>query len=432
MSRIRRVWGRELLDSRGNPTVEAEVALESGAVGSALSPSGASTGAHEAVERRDGDARRYLGKGVLLAVNAIATEIQDALRGVDARDQEKVDQSLIELDGTKNKSRLGANATLAVSLAAARAAASDAKLPLFRYLGGAAAGLMPVPMMNLLNGGAHAPNSLTIQEFMVAPVGAASFSEGLRMGVEVYHALGRRLRARGLSTAVGDEGGFAPDLASDEQALELLVEGIALAGYEPGSDLALAIDAAASEFYELGVYRLPGAGAGAKSREGKLNPGTDEMIDYWEELARRFPLFSLEDGLDEDDWAGWRAMSRRIGSSMQIVGDDLFATRADRLARGIREKAANAVLIKVNQVGTLTETMRAIKQAKAAGMATIISHRSGETEDSFIADLAVASGTGQIKTGAPCRSDRVAKYNQLLRIEELLGDQAGYLGNRLR
>ena len=417
------VRGREILDSRGNPTVEAEVTLESGHLGRAAVPSGASTGRYEAVELRDGDPGRYVGRGVLNAVRNIATEIRGAVAGRDGSDQRDIDRTMIELDGTPGKGRLGANAVLAVSLAVARAAASEQGLPLYRYLGGEDARTLPVPMMNIVNGGAHASNNVDIQEFMVMPVGADTFAEGLRMGVEVFHALGKVLGQAGKSTAVGDEGGFAPDLGSDTEAAEVVMRAIEAAGYRPGVDVMLSVDAAASELFARGAYTF------RKSAGATL--GTDEMIGFWEAMIARFPLVSLEDPLDEDDWDGWAALTERVGDRCQIVGDDLFATNLARLGRGIRDRAANAILVKVNQIGTLSEAMDAVRAAREAGFGTVISHRSGETEDTFIADLAVATGAGQIKTGAPSRTDRVAKYNQLLRIEEALGARAEYAAGRL-
>ena len=417
------VRGREILDSRGNPTVEAEVTLESGHLGRAAVPSGASTGRYEAVELRDGDPGRYVGRGVLNAVRNIATEIRGAVAGRDGSDQRDIDRTMIELDGTPGKGRLGANAVLAVSLAVARAAASEQGLPLYRYLGGEDARTLPVPMMNIVNGGAHASNNVDIQEFMVVPVGADAFAEGLRMGVEVFHALGKVLEQAGKSTAVGDEGGFAPDLGSDTEAAEVVMRAIEAAGYRPGVDVMLSVDAAASELFARGAYTF------RKSAGATL--GTDEMIGFWEAMIARFPLVSLEDPLDEDDWDGWAALTERVGDRCQIVGDDLFATNLARLGRGIRDRAANAILVKVNQIGTLSEAMDAVRAAREAGFGTVISHRSGETEDTFIADLAVATGAGQIKTGAPSRTDRVAKYNQLLRIEEALGARAEYAAGRL-
>ena len=424
MSAILDVRGREILDSRGNPTVEAEVVLASGHSGRAAVPSGASTGEYEAVELRDGDHGRYLGRGVLNAVGNIGTEILSAVRSRDASDQSDIDRAMIELDGTPGKGRLGANAVLAVSLAVARAAAAEQGLPLYRYLGGDDARTLPVPMMNIVNGGAHASNNVDIQEFMIMPVSAGSFSEGLRMGVEVFHALKKVLTEAGKSTAVGDEGGFAPDLGSDIEAAEVVMRAIEAAGYRPGEDILLSVDAAASELFADGAYTF------RKSSGASL--ATEEMIAFWEEMIARFPLASLEDPLDEDDWPGWAALTARVGDRCQIVGDDLFATNLTRLERGMRERSANAILVKVNQIGTLTESIDAVRAAREAGFGTVISHRSGETEDTFIADLAVATGAGQIKTGAPSRTDRVAKYNQLLRIEERLGARGEYAAERWR
>jgi enolase len=418
LSQIESVHARQILDSRGNPTVEVEVALRSGAHGRAAVPSGASTGEFEATELRDGgDA--WLGKGVTRAVANVNGEIAEAIRGRDVLDQAGLDRALIDLDGTPNKSRLGANAILGVSLAAARAAAAEERQPLWRYLGGEAAHVLPVPMMNVLNGGAHADNSVDFQEFMIVPAGAPSFAEALRMGAEVFHNLKKTLHARGLATAVGDEGGFAPNLESNEAALQALIEGIEAAGYTPGHDVAIALDPATSEIFDDGAYRL--------EHEGRtLSPA--EMAAYWADLSSRYPILSIEDGMDEEDWAGWKALTDRIGDRVQLVGDDLFVTNTERLKRGIDSGVGNSILIKVNQIGTLTETLAAIDMARAAGYTAVMSHRSGETEDTTIADLAVATGCGQIKTGAPSRSDRVAKYNQLLRIEEALGGDAVYPG----
>jgi len=418
MSEIERVHARQILDSRGNPTVEAELALRSGATGRAAVPSGASTGEFEATELRDGgDA--YLGKGVMTAVANVNGEIAYAVCGRDASDQAGLDRALIELDGTPGKSRLGANAILAVSLAAAHAAAAEERQPLWRYLGGEGAHVLPVPMMNVLNGGAHADNAVDFQEFMIVPCGASSFSECLRVGAEVFHHLKRTLHARGLSTAGGDEGGFAPDLDSNEAALQAVIEGIEAAGYTPGDDVAIALDPATSEIHSGGSYEL--------AHEGRtLSP--EEMASYWAELAVKYPIVSIEDGMDEEDWDGWKALTDRIGERVQLVGDDLFVTNTDRLRRGIEAGVANSILIKVNQIGTLTETLDAIALARENGYTAVMSHRSGETEDVTIADLAVATGCGQIKTGAPSRSDRVAKYNQLLRIEEALGADATFPG----
>jgi enolase len=418
MSRIERVHARQILDSRGNPTVEVEIGLRSGAHGHAAVPSGASTGEFEATELRDGG-KAWGGKGVGRAVANVNAEIADAVSGLDAADQRALDDALIALDGTPNKSRLGANAILGVSLAAAHAQAAEEGLALWRYLGGDAAHVLPVPMMNVLNGGAHADNRVDFQEFMIVPCGAPSFSECLRMGAEVFHALKRTLHERGLSTAVGDEGGFAPDLDSNEDALKMLVAGIEAAGYVPGEDVAIALDPAASELYHEGAYVL--------EHEGRtLDAG--ELADYWSDLVERYPIVSIEDGMNEEDWQGWRALTERIGSRVQLVGDDLFVTNTERLARGIELGVANSILLKVNQIGTLSETLQAIAMAREAGYTSVMSHRSGETEDVTIADLAVATSCGQIKTGAPSRSDRVAKYNQLLRIEEQLGPDAQFPG----
>jgi enolase len=418
MAPIERIHGRQILDSRGNPTVEVEVTLASGALGRAAVPSGASTGEFEATELRDGGAA-WGGKGVGRAVANVNGEIAEALAGSDAADQATIDRALIDLDGTPNKSRLGANAVLGVSLAAARASAAEAGESLYRYLGGADAHVLPVPMMNVLNGGAHADNSVDFQEFMVVPDGAATFAEGIRMGAEVFHALKKQLASRGLATAVGDEGGFAPDLESNQAALDLLVEGIAAAGYEPGKDLHIALDPAVSEIYRDGAYVL--------EHEGR-SLTAEELAGYWADMLERYPIVSIEDGMDEEDWEGWRLLTEQVGERCQLVGDDLFVTNSERLRRGISEGVANSILIKVNQIGTLTETLEAISIARDAGYTAVMSHRSGETEDTTIADLAVATGVGQIKTGAPSRSDRVAKYNQLLRIEEELGDAASYPG----
>jgi enolase len=418
MSAIERVHARQILDSRGNPTVEVELALRSGATGRAAVPSGASTGEFEATELRDGGPE-YLGKGVTKAVANVNGEIAAAVAGLDATDQGGLDRRLIELDGTPNKSRLGANAILGVSLAAAHAAAAEESLPLWRYLGGEGAHVLPVPMMNVLNGGAHADNSVDFQEFMVVPAGASSFREGLRMGAEVFHALKKTLHDRKLGTTVGDEGGFAPDLESNEAALELLVAGIEAAGYTPGADVAIALDPATSEIFANGVYDL--------EHEGRKLSSV-ELADYWSDLAGRYPILSIEDGMDEEDWDGWKALTEKLGDTVQLVGDDLFVTNTERLRRGIDLGVGNSILIKVNQIGTLTETLEAIAMAREAGYTAVMSHRSGETEDVTIADLAVATGCGQIKTGAPSRSDRVAKYNQLLRIEEALGSDATYPG----
>ncbi len=418
MSQIDRVHARQILDSRGNPTVEVEIALRSGARGHAAIPSGASTGEFEATELRDGG-KRWSGKGVSRAVAGVNGEISGAVRGLDAGDQGALDRALIELDGTPNKSRLGANAILGVSLAAAHAQAAEEGLPLWRYLGGEAARVLPVPMMNVLNGGAHADNSVDFQEFMVVPCGAESFSECLRMGVEVFHALKATLHERGLSTAGGDEGGFAPNLTSNEEALKMVIAGIEAAGYEPGADVAIALDPATSELYRDGAYVL--------EHEGRTLSAA-ELADYWAALAARYPIVSLEDGMAEEDWNGWQALTERTGAHLQLVGDDVFVTNTERLRRGIELGVANSILVKVNQIGTLTETLAAIDMAREAGYTAVMSHRSGETEDVTIADLAVATGCGQIKTGAPSRSDRTAKYNQLLRIEEQLGADAEFPG----
>ncbi|MCU1761669.1 phosphopyruvate hydratase [Pseudomonas sp. 14P_8.1_Bac3] len=423
MAKIVDIKGREVLDSRGNPTVEADVLLDNGIIGSACAPSGASTGSREALELRDGDKSRYLGKGVLKAVANINGPIRDLLKGTDPSDQKALDQAMIKLDGTENKATLGANAILAVSLAAAKAAAQDQDLPLYAHIanlnGTPGVYSMPVPMMNIINGGEHADNNVDIQEFMVQPVGAKSFSEGLRMGTEIFHHLKAVLKARGLSTAVGDEGGFAPNLASNEDALKVISEAVANAGYKLGTDVTLALDCAASEFYEDGKYNLSGEGQ-VFTAEG--------FADYLKGLTERYPIISIEDGLDESDWAGWKILTDKIGEKTQLVGDDLFVTNTKILKEGIDKKIANSILIKFNQIGTLTETLEAIQMAKAAGYTAVISHRSGETEDSTIADLAVGTAAGQIKTGSLCRSDRVSKYNQLLRIEEQLNGKAKYNG----
>ena len=421
MSVIESVYAREVLDSRGNPTVEVEVVLESGAEGRAIVPSGASTGAFEAVELRDGDKSRYLGKGTQNAVNNVNTIIAPELEGLESTDQPGIDALLLELDGTPNKGKLGANAILGVSMAVARASADELGLPLFQYIGGVNAKQLPVPMMNILNGGEHADNSVDVQEFMILPVGAKSFREGLRMGAEVFHSLKKVLSERGLACGVGDEGGFAPNLGSNREALELIVEAIKAAGYEPGKDVMLGLDVAASEMYneETKKYVLAG--------EGKELTAA-EMVDLYEDWTTNFPIITIEDGLDEEDWAGWKVLTERLDKKVQLVGDDLFVTNTERLERGIEAGVANSILIKVNQIGTITETLDAIEMAKRAGYTAVISHRSGETEDTTIADLAVAVNAGQIKTGAPSRTDRVAKYNQLLRIEETVGAQARYCG----
>lgn len=424
MAAISDIHAREILDSRGNPTVEVDMELEDGTFARAAVPSGASTGLYEATELRDGDMSRYNGKGVLQAVEHVNTEIADAVIGMDASDQRSLDHLLIHLDGTENKSRLGANAILAVSLAAAHASAESAGLPLYQYLGGTNAHVLPIPMMNIMNGGAHADNNVDIQECMIMPVGAASFSEGLRIGAEVYHALKGVLKAKGLSNAVGDEGGFAPDLPSNEAAIEVICEAIEKAGYRLGSEVALALDVAASELLqEDGLYHLTGDHE-AKDAEG--------MIQYYENLLKSYPIISIEDGLGEEDWAGWKLLTAALGKSVQLVGDDLFVTNTKRLSRGIHEGVGNSILVKVNQIGTLTEAFDAVEMAKRAGYSSIISHRSGETEDTTIADIAVALNAGQIKTGAPGRTERVAKYNQLLRIEEELDFNAEYGDGRIR
>jgi enolase len=420
VSAIEQVFGRQVLDSRGNPTVEVEITLDSGARGRAIVPSGASTGSFEAVELRDGS-DRYRGKGVERAVANVNGEIAALLDGFDALDQRLIDLALIDADGTPNKARLGANAVLGVSLAAAKAAANELDLPLFRHIGGTNAHVLPVPMMNVVNGGVHADNSIDLQEFMIVPLGAASFSEAVRWGVETYHALAGVLKVRGLSTTVGDEGGFAPDLSSNEEAVQVLVEAIEAAGRVPGDEIAIAMDPASSELYKDGRYVLTGEGRELTSQE---------MVAYWVDLVGRYPIVSIEDGMAEDDWEGWVALTQSLGESVQLVGDDLFVTNENRLQRGIEAGAANAILIKVNQIGTLTETLGTMDLATRSSYPCVMSHRSGETEDTTIADLAVATNCGQIKTGAPARSDRVAKYNQLLRIEELLGETAAFRGGR--
>ena len=420
MSTIIEVHAREILDSRGNPTVEAEVVLASGARSRAAVPSGASTGEHEAMELRDGDAKRYFGKGVLEAIRNVNEVLGPRLEGLDATDQIAVDAEMMEADGSPNKGKLGANAILAVSLAVARAAAEDTGLPLYRYLGGPMARVMPVPLMNILNGGAHASNNVDVQEFMVVPTGADSFPEALRIGVEVFHSLKQVLAKRGLSTGVGDEGGFAPDLPSNEAALDVLMQACEVAGYEPGKDLAIALDVAASELCQDGEYVF-------KKSDGSRR-SADELIELYVKWVERYPIVSIEDGLAEDDWEGWSKLTDRLGDRIQLVGDDLFVTNVDRLSRGIEESVGNAVLVKVNQIGTLTETLQCIELARGSSFGVVISHRSGETEDTFIADLAVAANAGQIKTGSASRTDRVAKYNQLLRIAEELGEMAHYPG----
>ena len=422
MSAIVDIHAREILDSRGNPTVEAEVVLQSGAFGRAAVPSGASTGVHEAVELRDGDKARFGGKGVLKAVEHVNNEIYDTLAGLDAEDQIDIDNAMIELDGTENKGRLGANAILAVSMAVAKAQAEEAGLPLYRYLGGTMARTLPVPMMNIVNGGQHADNPIDIQEFMIMPVSAPSVREAIRMGAEIFHTLKKNLKAAGHNTNVGDEGGFAPNLKSAEEALSFIVKSISDAGYKPGEDVVLAIDAASSEFYENGKYEMKGEG---KSYTNK------EMVKFYEDLCAKFPIFSIEDGMAEDDWEGWKMLTDAIGDKVQLVGDDLFVTNPKRLAMGIEKGVANSILVKVNQIGSLTETMKAVDMAHRAGYTAVLSHRSGETEDTTIADIAVATNCGQIKTGSMSRTDRMAKYNQLIRIEEELGDMAVYAGKSI-
>ncbi|BBI99235.1 MAG TPA: phosphopyruvate hydratase [Gallionella sp.] len=419
MSAIVDVIAREVLDSRGNPTVEADVLLESGVMGRAAVPSGASTGEKEAIELRDGDKQRYLGKGVLKAVEFVNTEIAEAIIGLDAAEQAFIDRTMIELDGTENKSRLGANAILAVSMAVARAAAEDSGLPLYRYLGGSAKMQMPVPMMNIINGGAHANNNIDMQEFMIIPVGAPSFREAVRYGAEVFHALKKLIDAKGMPTTVGDEGGFAPNLPSNESALQLIVEGIEAAGYVPGADVAIGVDCASSEFYKDGLYHIDSEG---------LKLTSAQFVDYLANWADKYPLVTIEDGMSEHDWEGWKLLTERLGKNVQLVGDDVFVTNPKILREGIKQGLANSILIKVNQIGTLTETFEAIEMAKRAGYTAVISHRSGETEDTTIADIAVATNVMQIKTGSMSRSDRMSKYNQLLRIEEDLGDTASYPG----
>jgi len=416
------IRAREILDSRGNPTVEADVELADGSIGRAAVPSGASTGEHEAVELRDGDKQRYLGKGVLQAVENIAAEIAPALQGMDAALQQQIDHRMIALDGTFNKGRLGANAILAVSMAAARAAAKSYGLPLYRYLGGASANVLPTPMMNILNGGAHADNNVDFQEFMVMPIGAEKFSEALRWGAEVFHTLKSVLKKRGYNTGVGDEGGFAPSVKSNVEAIELVIEAIQQAGYEPGEQIAIALDPAASEFFDKSKGRY------VFKKSDKTEHTPEEMARFWADWVRKYPIVSIEDGLAEDDWQGWKRLTDEVGDTIQLVGDDLFVTNTERLARGIDEGIANSILIKVNQIGSVSETLEAIELARRNGYTSIISHRSGETEDTFIADLAVATGVGQIKTGSASRTDRIAKYNQLLRIEEELGASANFLG----
>ena len=422
MSLIEQIWAREILDSRGNPTIEAEVVLEDGTTGRAAVPSGASTGENEAVELRDGDDLRYLGKGVRNAVENVNEKISAELEGLDALDQTLIDETMIGLDGTPTKSDLGANAILAVSLATARAAASALEIPLYRYIGGANAKTLPVPMMNILNGGAHADNNVDFQEFMVMPVGAENFAEALRMGAEIFHNLKSVLKSRGYSTGVGDEGGFAPNLKSNEEAIETILEAIQKAGYKAGENVMLALDPAASEFYRDGKYIF--------KKSDKRELSSEEMAAFWTDWCDRYPIISIEDGMAENDWEGWKSLTRSVGERVQLVGDDLFVTNVRFLRRGIEENAANSILIKFNQIGTLTETLDAIELARTNNMTAVISHRSGETEDTFIADLAVATNAGQIKTGSLCRSDRIAKYNQLLRIEEDLGDSGRYPGRK--
>ncbi|HPY14476.1 MAG TPA: phosphopyruvate hydratase [bacterium] len=420
MLEIIRIKGREILDSRGNPTIEVEVELANGVMGSAIVPSGASTGVHEALELRDGDKKRYSGKGVMKAVENVE-KIAAEILGMNALDQRLIDMTMIDLDGTENKSELGANAMLGVSMAVARAAAASLGLPLFRYIGGLRADTIPVPMSNIINGGSHADNTVDLQEFMIMPVGAETFREGIRMNAEVFHTLKKILKDKGLSTGVGDEGGFAPNLKSNEEALEVIVEAIKKAGFVPGKDIVIALDPAASEFFENGKYVFK------KSTGEKLT--SEQMVDFWEKLVNKYPIYSIEDGMAEDDWEGWKIMTERLGDKIQIVGDDLFVTNVERLGEGIQKGVANSILIKLNQIGTLTETLDTIEVAHRAGYTTVISHRSGESEDTFIADLAVAVNAGQIKTGSICRSERIAKYNQLLRIEELLDETAYYPGS---
>ncbi|MDG1718686.1 MAG: phosphopyruvate hydratase [Flavobacteriales bacterium] len=426
MGRVVKIHARQILDSRGNPTVEAEVYIENGIMGRAAVPSGASTGKYEAVELRDGDKGIYLGKGVLKAIQNIKTDINEELNGVDVSDQSTIDQKMIDLDGTSNKANLGANAMLAVSLAAAKAAALESEQTLFNYVGGVNAKELPIPMMNILNGGSHADNSIDFQEFMVMPIGATSFSEGLKMGTEVFHHLKEELKSQGHSTNVGDEGGFAPNLGSNEEAIEIVLKSIESAGYRAGEDMYIAMDAAASEFYNAkeNVYHFD------QSTGDKLTPS--ELVDYWADWTKKYPILSIEDGLDEDDWDAWKNLTSKIGDKVQLVGDDLFVTNVERLKRGIENSTANSILIKVNQIGTLTETINAVKMAQKNSYTSVMSHRSGETEDTTIADLAVALNCGQIKTGSASRSDRMAKYNQLLRIEEMLGEEAIYTGKAFK
>jgi len=424
MAEIAKTIGREILDSRGNPTVEADVRLADGSVGRAAVPSGASTGEHEAVELRDGDKKRYLGKGTLKAAGYVNGEIAKAIQGMDAACQKEIDQKMIDLDGTPNKGRLGANAILAVSMAVARAAAASQGVPLYRYLGGVSASVLPVPMMNILNGGAHADNSVDFQEFMIVPFGAPNFAVAIRMGAEVFHTLKGVLKKKNYSTSVGDEGGFAPNLKSNEEALEVILEAITQAGYKPGKDVGLALDPAASEFYDPKKRKY------VFKKSDKSERSSEQMVAFWSEWVRQYPIVSIEDGLAEDDWKGWKGMTDTLGKKIQLVGDDLFVTNTERLDRGIQEGVANSILIKVNQIGSLSETLEAMHMAAKAGYTSVVSHRSGETEDTFIADLVVATGAGQIKTGSASRTDRIAKYNQLLRIEEELGKGAKFLGRK--
>ena len=424
MGKIVKISGREILDSRGNPTVEADVWLEDGSMGRAAVPSGASTGEHEAVELRDGDKSRYLGKGTQKAVGHVKKEIASSIQGMEADDQKGIDRKMIDLDGTPNKGKLGANAILAVSMAVARAAAMSRRMPLYRYLGGGSCRLLPVPMMNILNGGAHADNSVDFQEFMIVPYGAKKFAEALRMGAEVFHTLKSVLKKKGYSTAVGDEGGFAPNLKSNEEALEVILEAIGQAGYRAGIDIGLALDPAASEFYD------GGKGKYVFKKSDRSEKSSEQMVEFWSNWVRQYPILSIEDGMAEDDWKGWKLLTDVLGKKIQLVGDDLFVTNTERLSRGIREGVANSVLIKVNQIGTLTETLETMGMASGAGYTCVVSHRSGETEDTFIADLVVATRAGQIKTGSASRTDRVAKYNQLLRIEEELGAAAEFSGRK--
>ena len=424
MGKIIKISGREILDSRGNPTVEADVWLEDGSMGRAAVPSGASTGEHEAVELRDGDKSRYLGKGTQKAVGHVKKEIASSIQGMEADDQKGIDRKMIDLDGTPNKGKLGANAILAVSMAVARAAAMSRRMPLYRYLGGGSVSLLPAPMMNILNGGAHADNSVDFQEFMIAPYGAKKFAEALRMGAEVFHTLKNVLKKKGYSTAVGDEGGFAPNLKSNEEALEVILEAIGQAGYRAGIDIGLALDPAASEFYD------GGKGKYVFKKSDRSEKSSEQMVEFWANWVRQYPILSIEDGMAEDDWKGWKLLTDVLGKKIQLVGDDLFVTNTERLSRGIREGVANSVLIKVNQIGTLTETLETMGMASGAGYTCVVSHRSGETEDTFIADLVVATRAGQIKTGSASRTDRVAKYNQLLRIEEELGAAAEFSGRK--